>query len=52
MDKEPIILGIESSCDETAIALLKTTKGFLELSKNQVYSQIDIHKKYGTKMES
>ncbi|MBT6691655.1 tRNA (adenosine(37)-N6)-threonylcarbamoyltransferase complex transferase subunit TsaD [Candidatus Parcubacteria bacterium] len=41
------VLAIESSCDETAIALLKGDKGSLQLEKNQIYSQIDIHKKYG-----
>ena len=38
----PIILGIESSCDETSAAVLK---GF-EVSSHVIYSQI-IHKKYG-----
>lgn len=41
------ILAIESSCDETAIALLSDNKGFFSLEKNLVYSQIDIHKKFG-----
>ncbi|MEA3499833.1 MAG: tRNA (adenosine(37)-N6)-threonylcarbamoyltransferase complex transferase subunit TsaD [Candidatus Marinimicrobia bacterium] len=38
----PIILGIESSCDETSAAVLK---GF-EVKSHIIYSQI-IHKKYG-----
>jgi N6-L-threonylcarbamoyladenine synthase len=41
------ILAIESSCDETAIAILEGNGDFLKLKKNAVYSQIDIHKKYG-----
>lgn len=41
------ILAIESSCDETAIALLNAQSKFLNLEKNEIYSQIDIHKKYG-----
>ncbi len=39
-----IVLGIESSCDETGIALFDTDKG--ELAHN-VYSQIDLHRQYG-----
>ena len=41
MDK--IILGIESSCDETAIAILKND----ELIANVISTQIEVHKKYG-----
>ncbi|MCD4761199.1 tRNA (adenosine(37)-N6)-threonylcarbamoyltransferase complex transferase subunit TsaD [bacterium] len=41
------ILAIETSCDETAIAVLKGNGNSLILEKNKVYSQIDIHKKYG-----
>lgn len=41
------ILAIESSCDETAIAILEGNSNALKLKKNAVYSQIDIHKKYG-----
>jgi len=41
------ILGIESSCDETAIALVKGgSEGFM-VEKNLVASQIEFHKKYG-----
>lgn len=39
-----IILAIESSCDETAVAILKDKK---ELLANVVSSQIDTHKLYG-----
>ena len=42
-----IILGIESSCDDTSVALLDcTSKGFFVL-KEITASQIEIHKKYG-----
>lgn len=39
-----LILGIESSCDETSISLVRDGK---EVIANLVYSQIDIHTKYG-----
>jgi len=42
-----IILAIETSCDETSAAVLKSTRGHLELLANIVSSQIDIHKQYG-----
>lgn len=41
------ILAIETSCDETAISVLSDKGGDLLLEKNAVYSQIDIHKKFG-----
>ena len=41
------ILGIESSCDETAIALLKGEEGKLLVEKSVVLSQIQIHAEYG-----
>ena len=41
---EPIILGIETSCDETAVAVLKGNKTILS---NLIVSQIDIHKAFG-----
>ena len=41
------ILAIETSCDETALAVLGEQRGFLYLEKNLVYSQVNIHKKYG-----
>ena len=37
-------LGIETSCDETAVALYDSTSGIIA---ETVYSQIDLHKKYG-----
>jgi N6-L-threonylcarbamoyladenine synthase len=39
-----IFLGIETSCDETAVALLKDTK---EKLCSLVSSQVDLHQKYG-----
>ena len=43
MKKDVLILGIESTCDETSAALLK---GGRELVTNVIYSQIEEHKKY------
>ena len=42
--EENIILAIESSCDETAVAILKDGK---ELLSNVVSTQIAFHQKYG-----
>ena len=44
-----IILGIESSCDETAAAIIKINEktGKSETLSNIISSQIEIHKKYG-----
>lgn len=38
------VLGIESSCDETACAIIKNGK---EIVSNVVATQIDVHKKFG-----
>lgn len=47
-EKPVRILGIESSCDETAVALLTFSKnGHVQVKKNLVTSQIPIHQKYG-----
>ena len=43
-DKDILVLGIESSCDETAAAVLK---GGREVLSNIIYSQIDLHTLYG-----
>ena len=40
---DKIILGFETSCDETAIAILKGE----ELLVNTISSQVDIHEKFG-----
>jgi len=42
--KDIIILAIESSCDETAAALIKNGR---EIMSNIVSTQIEIHKKFG-----
>lgn len=39
-----LVLGVESSCDETSVAIVKDGK---EVLSNVVLSQIDIHKKFG-----
>ena len=41
------ILGIETSCDETAMALVDMNKGILKVKKNLVASQMKLHEKYG-----
>ena len=48
MSKKPLILGIESSCDETAASLITENKeGIPVILSNIVSSQIDIHKEFG-----
>tara|TARA_A100000164_G_C21809199_1_gene724652 strand:+ start:9 stop:1082 length:1074 start_codon:yes stop_codon:yes gene_type:complete len=48
MSKKPLILGIESSCDETAASLITESKdGMPVVLSNIISSQIDIHKKFG-----
>ena len=42
--KDIIILGIETSCDETSVAVVKNGR---EVLSNIINSQIDIHEKYG-----
>ena len=44
MKKDIYILGIESSCDDTGVAIVKNGR---EVLSNVVASQIDIHKLYG-----
>ena len=39
-----IVLGVETSCDETAVAIVKDGK---EVLASVVYSQINIHEKFG-----
>ena len=45
------ILGIETSCDETAVCLIEVreakTGPVLTVLGNQLYSQVAIHEKYG-----
>ena len=48
MSKKPLILGIESSCDETAASLItENEKGIPVVLSNIISSQIDVHKKFG-----
>jgi len=48
MSKKPLILGIESSCDETAASLItENEQGFPVVLSNIVSSQIAIHKEFG-----
>lgn len=44
MKKQLITLALESSCDETSVAVLKNGR---EVLSNIVSSQIDLHKKFG-----
>lgn len=44
MDNDILILGIESSCDETAAAVVKNGR---EVLSNVISSQIDLHTLYG-----
>lgn len=41
---EKLILGIETSCDETAAAIYSTTRGILS---NKLFSQITLHQQFG-----
>ncbi|OGL96804.1 tRNA (adenosine(37)-N6)-threonylcarbamoyltransferase complex transferase subunit TsaD [Candidatus Uhrbacteria bacterium RIFOXYB2_FULL_45_11] len=41
------ILGIESSCDETAMSIVSKNDGVIVIEKSLVASQIDLHKIYG-----
>ena len=43
-NKDVLILGIESSCDDTSVAIVKNGR---EVLSNVISSQIDIHKLYG-----
>jgi N6-L-threonylcarbamoyladenine synthase len=48
MKKKTIILGIESSCDETAVAIIEENdKGKPSILSNIVSSQVDVHKEFG-----
>ena len=42
-----LILGIESSCDDTSVALLNCSKNSLFVISEKTASQINLHKKYG-----
>ena len=48
MSKKPLILGIESSCDETAASIIsENDQGDPIVLSNIVSSQVDIHKEFG-----
>ena len=48
MKKKPIILGIESSCDETAASIItENDAGSVIILSNIVSSQVDVHKEFG-----
>jgi len=48
MNKKPIILGIESSCDETAASIItENEQGIPAILSNVISSQVDVHKEFG-----
>ena len=48
MNKKPIILGIESSCDETAASIItENEQGMPTVLSSIVSSQVDVHKEFG-----
>ena len=48
MNKKPLILGIESSCDETAASIIsEDNQGNPVVLSNVISSQVDIHKEFG-----
>ena len=48
MSKKPLILGIESSCDETAASLITENEERMPIVlSNIISSQVDIHKEFG-----
>ena len=48
MSKKPLILGIETSCDETAASLItENDQGNPVILSNVVSSQVDIHREFG-----
>ena len=44
MNKDTVILAIESSCDETSVSIIKNGT---QIMSNIVLSQIDSHKRFG-----
>lgn len=42
-----IVLGIETSCDETALCLLEVRASEYKIIANIIHSQIELHKEYG-----
>ena len=48
MSKKPLILGIESSCDETAASLIsESDQGLPIILSNIISSQVEVHKDFG-----
>tara|TARA_B100000579_G_scaffold424248_1_gene428441 strand:- start:54 stop:1127 length:1074 start_codon:yes stop_codon:yes gene_type:complete len=48
MSKKTIILGIESSCDETAVSIIEDSKSSIpKILSNIISSQVDVHKEFG-----
>ena len=48
MKKKTIIIGIETSCDETAVSILRDNgKNKPKILSNVVSSQFEVHKKFG-----
>jgi N6-L-threonylcarbamoyladenine synthase len=48
MNKKPLILGIESSCDETAASVItENDQGLPIILSNVISSQVDVHKDFG-----
>ena len=48
MSKKPLILGIESSCDETAASIItENGQGNTVVLSNIVSSQVEVHKEFG-----
>ena len=48
MNKKPVILGIESSCDETAASIItENERGTPTILSSIVSSQVDVHKEFG-----
>jgi N6-L-threonylcarbamoyladenine synthase len=48
MNKKPIILGIESSCDETAASIItENDQGIPIILSSIISSQVDVHKEFG-----
>ena len=47
MKKNPLILGIETSCDETAASIIQQERNGVKILSNVVSSQTNVHKKFG-----
>ena len=48
MSKKPIILGIETSCDETAASIItENEQGTPKILSNIISSQVEVHKEFG-----